>query len=255
MKPRFVIILIAIILGAVATLGINGYLNNIRRQAVEEQKAVQVLVANKDIEKGTPIEDIINNRLAEIKSVPRRYVASQAISSTRNIEGQVLSVSISSGEQLTTGKFKLPSEAGLSFTVPKGYIEVSIPYDNIKGVAGMVKPGDLVTVFATFNPGPDGNDLTKILLQKVRVIAINENVGAEKETQGTKKADAVVPSPTGNSVGIGNQQSTVTLALVPSDAEKLVFAQENGKLWLGLHPSLNAEIADTKGRTLKTVFK
>ncbi|NCO65391.1 MAG: Flp pilus assembly protein CpaB [Candidatus Aquicultor secundus] len=250
MKPRLVIIIVAVILGAIVALGVNSYLNNIKKQAVEEQKTVQVWVANHDIEKGTSIEDITTNRLAQLKEVPRRYVASQAISSTRNIEGQVLSVSISAGEQLTIGKFKHPSEAGLSFTVPKGYLAVSIPYDSIRGIAGMAKPGDLVTVFASFNPGADGDDVTKILLQKVQVIAVGESVGAEKETP-----NARTPGSSQVQSGSDNSKKTITLALVPADAEKLVYAQENGKVWLGLHAPTNAEAVATKGVTIKTIFK
>lgn len=250
MKPRFVIIIIAVILGIVAALGINNYLNNIKRQAVEEQKTVEVWVANQDIAKGTSIEDIEKKRLAALKSVPRRYVAAQAISSTRNIEGQVLSVPISTGEQLTIGKFKHPSEAGLSYTIPKGHIALSIPYDSVKGVAGMVKPGDLVTVFSTFSPGPGGEDLTKILLQKVQVIAVGVNIGAEKEGSEAKTIGAANASTSSNS-----DYKTITLTLTPADAEKVVFAQENGKIWLGLHPPTNPEAAATNGRTLKTVFE
>lgn len=249
MKPRLVIIMIAVILGVITTLGVNNYLDSIKKQAVEEQKTVQVWVAGQDIEKGTSIEDITKNRMAELKNVPSRYVASQAISSTRNIEGQVLSVPISAGEQLTVGKFKYPSEAGLSYSIPKDYIAVSIPYDQIKGVAGMVKPGDLVTVFVTFNPGPDGEDLTKILLQKITVIAIGSKIGAEKDSPDSGIANSAASN------GGSNEQKSITLALSPSDAEKLVFSQENGKIWLGLHPSTDAETISTQGRTLKTVFK
>ncbi|MHB8842340.1 MAG: Flp pilus assembly protein CpaB [Candidatus Aquicultor sp.] len=250
MKPRLVIIIIAVILGAIVTLGVNNYLNNIKKQAVEEQKTVQVWVAASDIAKGTSIEDIAKDHLAELKEIPRRYVASQAISSTRNIEGQVLSVSISAGEQLTIGKFKHPSEAGLSFTVPKGYLAVSIPYDSIRGIAEMAKPGDLVTAFASFNPGADGDDVTKILLQKVQVIAVGDSIGAEKEAPGNKVLDSSKAESTSD-----KSNKTITLALIPADAEKLVYAQENGKVWLGLHTSTNPQMVSTKGITIKTVFK
>lgn len=250
MKPRFVIIVVAVILGVVATLGVNGYLAGIKKQAVEEQKTVKVWVAASDIPKGTSIEDIQEEKFAELKNIPQRYVASQAMSSIRNIEGQVLSVDISVGEQLTVGKFKHPSEAGLSFSVPKDFIAVSIPYDEIKGVAGMVKPGDLLTVFSTFNPGPDGEDATKILLQKVQVIAVGATVGAEKTREKERTVGAAEASPSET-----QDQKTVTLALKPAEAEKVVFAQENGKIWLGLHPTNFAEAATTKGITLKTVYK
>lgn len=250
MKPRVVIIVVAVVLGIVATLGVNSYLSNIKKQAVEEQKTVQIWVASSDISRGTSIEDIQKKKLAELRNIPRRYVASQAISSTRNIEGKVLSVEVSAGEQLTAGKFKHPSEAGLSFSIPKDFIAVSIPYDEIKGIAGMVKPGDQLTVFATFSPGPDGEDVTKILLQKVQVIAVGATVGAEKEADKTQGAG--VAQAASSEV---KAEKTVTLALAPTDAEKVVFAQENGKIWLGLHPTSFGEAATTKGITLKTVYK
>lgn len=251
MKPRVVILIVAIFLGLIAALSISVYINNIKRQAIEEQKTVKVWVANTDIAKGTSIEEIQKNRLAELKAIPRRYVASQSISSTRNLEGRVLSVPVSGGEQLTASKFKYPSEAGLAFSIPNDHIAVSIPYDDVKGVAGMIKPGDLITVFVTFDPGPNGESLTKILLQKVKVIAVGIRVGAEREqNSGAKVAGNTEPSQNRNSGG-----KTVTLALSPVDAERLVFSQENGKVWLGLHPSTNAKDVGTAGRTLQSVFK
>ncbi len=249
MKPRVVIIIIAVILGAIVTLGVNSYLSNIKQQAVEDQKTVQVWVASGDIAKGTSIEDITKDHLAELKEVPRRYVATQAISSTRNIKGQVLSIAISAGEQLTVGKFKHPSEAGLSYTVPKGYLAVSVPYDNIRGYAGMAKPGDLVTVIATFNPGED-TAITRIVLQKVLVIAVDKSVGAEKEEPGSKALGSSKEESSADT-----DKKTVTLAIMPADAEKLVYSQEDGKVWLGLHTSTNPQKVTTKGITFENVFK
>jgi len=252
-KPRVVIIIVAIFLGLIAALSISVYINNIKRQAIEEQKTVEVWVANTDIAKGTGIEEIQNNRMAELKAIPRRYVASQSISSTRNLEGQVLSVPVSAGEQLTANKFKYPSEAGLAFSIPNDHIAVSIPYDDVKGVAGMVKPGDLITVFVTFDPGPGGESLTKILLQKVKVIAVGVRVGAEREQNSQVKVAGSAETPQNNSGSSGGK--TVTLALSPADAERLVFSQEKGRVWLGLHPSTNAKDVSTEGRTLQSVFK
>lgn len=253
MKPRLIMIVAALVIGLIAAFSVNNYISGIKKQAAEEQKTVKVWVAEKDISKGTSIEDIEKNRLAELRSVPRKYVASQAISSTRNIEGQVLNVSLSAGEQLTTGKFNYPTDVGLACTVPKGHIAVSIPYENAKGVAGMVKPGDLVTVFATFEPGPSGEDETKILLQKVKVTAVGMSTGVEK--QDVKSRTVGVAEAANNSSVSSSDKKTITLALSPADAEKLVFSQENGKVWLGLHPSGSSEAVATEGVVINTVFK
>src|SRR3990172_4563681 len=117
MKPRVIIIIIAVVLGLFAVVGVNNYVTNIKKQAVEQQKTIEVWVATNNIEKGVSTEDIVNKKLAELKQIPKRYVAADAISSTRNITDKVLSVSVSAGEQLTAAKFKVPSEAGLAYSV------------------------------------------------------------------------------------------------------------------------------------------
>jgi len=75
-------------------------------------------------------------------------------------------------------------------------------------------------------------------------------VGAEKEDAQAKTVGSASAK-----TGDEKEQKTITLALAPADAEKVVYAQENGKIWFGLHPPTGAEVATTQGKTLKTIFK
>jgi pilus assembly protein CpaB len=92
---------------------------------------------------------------------------------------------------------------------------LSLPLDAPRTVGGVVQQGDHVTLYASA-PLPSGNT-TLTLVPDVQVLRV---VGA---------AVSGVGEQTGSSV-------LVTLALKPRDAQKVVFAQEFGKVWLSLLP-------------------
>ncbi len=141
---------------------------------------------------------------------------------------QLASSSLSSGEQVEGGML------GIS----KGHEAVTIKLNAPQGGDGHIQRGDNVTVFATFtgvsvikgtldqltNPAATGTtdrqdlpDFTAVLIPTVRVLDV-ANPGVDENGD-----------PTGDAV-------TITLDLLPKDAANLVFAQENGKIWLALLP-------------------
>ena len=128
-----------------------------------------------------------------------------------------------------------------------GHIAVAIELEAPQGGTGNVQPGDNVAVFGTYqnvqiitgdlrqlvnNPGTsptagqkqDVPDFTVTLIRSVQVLKI-ENPAVDDETGEQSDSDRI----------------RVTLDLLPQDAQNLVFAQENGLVWLGL---LNPEDED-----------
>lgn len=103
-------------------------------------------------------------------------------------------------------------------------VAISIPVGEVVGVSDKINPGDRVTVIATFTPGPGGSDVTRILLQNVEVLATSA------EIQRTSKKPEI-----GNASSLGKK--TITLAVPPANAEKLVFAEEKGHVWIALMPT------------------
>ena len=181
------------------------------------------------------------------------YVSSGAVSQISSIEGQVVSSPISKGEQVTLTRFQYAAQAGLSYGVPEGFVAVAISSDAVKGVAGLLKPNDTVMVTATFKPGPNGEEaFTKVLLPKARVLAVGSSVGVEAQDDEVKTTGGL-----GNRSSSNEEQvaSTVTLALTPADLEKLVYAEEQGSVWLALLPATATDIPVTTGRSLDSVYK
>jgi pilus assembly protein CpaB len=100
--------------------------------------------------------------------------------------------------------------------------------NDVNGVAGFVLPGDRVDLLLTRDPGSNTNRptsggelMTDILLQNVKVLAIDQVADVKKDTPAVAKA--------------------VTLEVTPNDAQKLVLAQQVGTLSLSLRNVTNAK--------------
>ena len=252
MRSKLVILVVAVILGVLAAVLTGRYVASLERGVAAEDEPIEVLVAQEAVARGTSAEEMLEAGLVVRQSIPRRYVAEGAVSSTASIEGQVLAEDVSRGEQITQARFRFPSQAGLAFSIPEDFVAVTISNNAVKGVAGLVKPNDHVMVVVTLDPGPDGEVLTQVLLPRARVLAIGTAVGAEPaETQqqtgggglaGSQQADGQQPA------------STITLALSPEDVEKLVCAEETGSVWLALLGSTDTELPQTQGQTLQSLL-
>jgi pilus assembly protein CpaB len=256
MRLRLALIGVALVLGVVAAVAAASYLNGAKRQIDAEKEQVEVLVATKECAKGSPVSELVASGAVAARKVPRRYVVEGAISSPRAVDGQVLGVALSPGQQLAEDWFKYSIDAGLSYSIPEGQVALTIPSNEIKGVAGLIKPGDHVIVIATFSPGEDGDDVTRILLKKVRVLAVGKSVGVEKDRDGTEAKGVVASSEqTEERSSSRTSAGSITLALNGTDAQKVVFAEEKGKVWLGLLSTGGVPPVEVPGVNLQTVFR
>lgn len=255
MKTKLVIVAVSLILGVMAAMGGAAYLTGARKQIDEGMRPVEVLVARENLSPGLSAAEISSRRLAETERIPQRYVASGAISSVSQAQGQVLAVPVAKGEQLATARFKYPSDAGLAFSTPNNRLAVTIPGDEMKAVAGLLKAGDKVVVVATFSKEIAGKDVTRILLPNVSVLAVDQRVGAEVEKTTSPAGSGDALASTSQTTDRRRELRSVTLAIAPRDVPKLVFAQEKGKIWLALLPAKHKPISRGAAETIKSVLK
>lgn len=280
MKTKILLLVLAIIFGLAAVFGVMFYVNNLRATLEKEGEKVDVLVATQDIIKDTTVEEIISKKLVEVKKIPRRYVVAGYMVSLDKYQDYFVSNQISKGEQITPVKFIKPSDITFSFEVPKGMVAISIPFNEVVGVSNLLTVGDRVNVIATFQPeqqqqaqqqatsgqtadtagaqsnaASNGNegavvtDTTKTILWNIEILYIGAKV----------IIDELSAKNTGLLSSSGSSEEpveikTVTLAVTPEQAEKLVFSEELGTVWLALLPVGGVEEAGTPGRTLDNVF-
>lgn len=283
MKLRIILIFIALVIAIIAVVAVVLYTSNIRASAEKEVEKIEVLVATQNIPKETFIETLLQSDMVELQAIPRKYIADNVLTSLDQYKGYVTVSPISKGEQITSTKFSKPEQIGLAFTIPDDMVAVSIAVDEVKGVSNLISVGDLVNVIATFEPKdkeseeeqveatveenvaetstlteeeimPDVKEpITITLLWNIKVLYIgtHEIIIQEATNEDTTKLTKDVEKAEEKKLKI----TTVTLALTPQDAEKLVFSEEMGRVWLALLPAEGIQDTDTTGRTFKNIFE
>ena len=237
MQSRVLAILIAVVLALVATAAMVVYVNGADRRAQIDLEPRRVLVAAQTIPAGTSGEDAQNRKLITVVELPRKSVVNGAITSLTQLEQRYAAVDIVKGEQLLQGRWVGAEDvAGRRLLqIPEDHQAVSLGLDITKQVAGFITPGDKVGLLFTFKKKEEGDgesvDRTNFLLQNIQVLA----VGATALPNGSSQSGGRVNQ------GRGSQNLTaVTLAVNKKDVERVVFAAENGSIYLTLMPP-NAE--------------
>ncbi len=242
-RSRASVLLLSFAFALAATIAAAYYLTSLRASISRGQTLVDVVIAKQSIRSGTSVAKALATGSLAISKVPKQYVAENAIASIVPTDERILSADLAKGEQLTESKLRKFDASNLAFRIPEGMIAVAIEANEITGVGGELRSGDRVDVLATFSPGPSGQDETKIALENVEILATRGFAGRE-----------------GGSAGLvgGSQSSiqkkTVTLAVSPSQAEKLVLSAEKGRIWLALRRAGDAEHPKTSGQTVRSVF-
>lgn len=196
-----------------------------------------VVVAKKDILPRT----IITEDMVMLKGVPENYKQPKAFERIEDVIGRVSIVPLPAGTQITSSSTDTLERAGLDFIIPTGMRAVTIPVDSITSVAGQVSPGSNVDIFLTveFSEGPGSpysGFFTKLLMTNVTVLAVEwrkermtrEDLLLEQRERRTEGA------PTINIGGERRYPANVTLLTTLADAQRLIMAQNVGKLTLVL---------------------
>jgi pilus assembly protein CpaB len=228
MQSRVLAILIAVVLAVVATVAMVVYVKAADDRALAGQQPTRVLVAEKLIPHGMSGEDAQNGPYIKEIVVPLKSALKGRVLSREQLRNRYAAVNIVPGEQLLLERWVGAQDLGGKdlLPIPEGHQAVSIGVDLVRQVAGFVTPGDKVGLVVTMPSGDEGGDKTITVLPEVQVLA----VGATALTRSSTTAN-------GGRVnqGKGSQTLTaVTLAVENKDVRKVIFAAEEGSLYLTL---------------------
>jgi len=205
---------VAVVLGLLAVLIANSYLNGKERQAYAAG-TTKVAVATAPLAYGS---DITPDKVKFV-DYPNTSIPPGAFTSTNQLippgKRRVALLPIAINEPILAGKISGPGQrASIAALLPEGMRAVSIRIDDVSGVSGFIQPNDSVDVLVTRQvPGAD-TQVTDVLLQDVRVMALDQQAA--------------------NSNGSPMVAKTATVAVTPLDAQKLALAQQIGTLNLVL---------------------
>jgi pilus assembly protein CpaB len=212
-------LLLIIGLAVVVTMMVTGKVSE-NEKALEAQKAAfeqkanakgRVVYAVKDIPEGTAISaDALEDREIEQSKIPQDAITSGNLATGRIAKYGIATGQIVSQHDLSPQGISLGFEARLK----SGMRAVTFGIDNNSGVAGFVAPESHVDIIAMVGSGADTK--AQPLLSDVEIIAVGQTY------QKPPGSTTAVPS------------SSVTVAVSPDDANKLIKGVSAGKLYLTL---------------------
>jgi pilus assembly protein CpaB len=236
-KPKAIVAAVAMALAG--TLLLAFYVKGAEARATSGDDLVPVLVVTDKIEAGTPASDVAGK--VTTQQVPVKVRPEGAVTDLDALKSKVAAIDLLPGEQLTSSRFVAAADLHKA-TAPPGTLEVTVQLDPARALGGAIVPGDQVAVIASLDDAGDGNPATHLILQHVTVTRVSST-----EPMPEQKKDAAIDLAPGGSM-------LVTLAVDAASAEKVIFAAEQGRLWL----SAQAPDVEGKGTVVQTkasVFK
>lgn len=227
---------IAIACGGLAALLSVVYLQSLQRQRAApppEKLQVDVVVPRVNV----PSRTVITPDMLTMTSLDEDKVPRGALTDPTVAAGQVATQRLSAGQPIV--RMQLTDRAtafGLAGIVPAGMRAVTVPVDPVTGVAGLLKPGDRVDVIATFEVGE--TLVAQTVLQDVELLALGTHTTdptpEERPAAETQEEEATEETarPRRETVEYPN----ATLGVTPEDAQKLMLAEQRGRLRLALRP-------------------
>ena len=223
---------IAFVLAATATVFLYLYIRGMDDGAATAD-LVSVVVATSDIAAGTDLSEAIADGAFESISVPADVAVIGAITDLAELEGHTTASAIVAGEQIPTARLE-GMVVGGTLGIPENHEALTVSLEAPRAAGGAIRRNDHVTVYGTFKGLADdasGGSATVVLVPNVEVLEIT--------------------SPAVDGLGSSDTNLSITLALRHRDAQDVVFALEQGSVWLGLLPP--GEEAHNRKRT--TLFE
>jgi pilus assembly protein CpaB len=199
-----------------------------------EAQAVPVVVAATDLTWGTKLTKEMLKTVPFLKeSLPAGY-----LSDLETLEGRVVITPLKEREPVLESRLAPDNVTvgGVSAVIKPGMRAVAVKGDKVIGISGFIQPGNRVDVLVTMKDPTTKNEITKMVLSNVLVLA----TGTEIEDSRDGK-----PRPV----------DVYTLEVDPEQAERLGLAAAEGKLQFALRNMMDTDTVLTKGATVAQTLR
>ncbi len=226
-QRRTIGVVAALVLAAAGTIGLVGYVQGAKENAVAGEKLVPVYVVTDKIAAGTPAASVANS--VETQKVPAKVKAQDAVTNLSQVKNEVTSIDLLPGEQLVTSRFSAAVDTSSVKGVPAGLFGATFSLDPEQALGGQVRAGDHVAVVGMVQD-PTSTDQKAVMLAGNVLVTSVQIDGSNGQSVNRKQ---VTDAPTG--------KFFVTVALDQAGLEKVVAAANGGRIWLATDPTLGAK--------------
>ena len=199
-----------------------------------EAQAVQVVVAAVDLNWGTKLNKEMLKTVPFLKeSLPSGYKSEPA-----SLEGRVVISPLKAMEAILESRLAPidVTTGGVSAVIKPGMRAVAVKGDKVIGISGFIQPGNRVDVLVTIQDPSTKNEITKMVLSNVLVLATGTEIVEKRDGK---------PQPV----------DVYTLEVDPAQAERLALASTEGKLQFALRNATDTETVLTQGATVAQTLR
>lgn len=229
----FLLLLLAVVTGGVAAAVALRYL---QRQATPlmatEPAKAQVVVAARALPLGALVaERDVKTLEWSGGAVPVGYFAAP-----KEVVGRGLLGPVQENEPILASKLAAQGMGGgLPVIIDEGMRAITIPVDQVVGVAGWVLPTTRVDVLLTLSNNEAKEPAIKAIMQNVRTLAAGHSIQQDRE-------------------GKPVEVSVVTFLVSPEQAETLALASQQGRIQLTLRNMLDTSHVQTAGTRVSALM-
>ncbi len=258
MNPRRIgILVVAIVVAAVAAIGLLNYVRNVEDSALDDGSAAKVWVVQGPISRGTSASQALAQGLIVEEEFPAKYAPDNAIGDPNTeLVGLVAVYDLPPNEILKDGTFVSPNALNTGITdrlEESGLVTVTISADRVRGVAHQIEPGDFVNILmnrpiaegetptadspeaataadsGTLGPGGIYPQAVRYVYQKSEVLSVDRDLTPEigEAPEGSEETPEAVQE-----VRDGGM---ITLAVPPEAVQQILSVGEEN-LYLSLVP-------------------
>jgi Flp pilus assembly protein CpaB len=244
------ILIAALVVGALAAVALFNYVGGVEDKASKDAKEVRVLVLKKDVPRGLTGKEAVDKGFIVSDKIPTKFKPATAVDDSSTIQSFVAITDLAAGSVLVRGMFVSKEEAktGNAELLKNGNVAITISVDNVRGVAGLIVPGDFVNILVipkgdicdalkqnqdtASNAPVDLSQVTAVLCtparylyQKVQVLFVDKT--AEPQPGTTPDNGTATPTTTAANTGL------ITFS-VPPAAAQFIASVGNDQIYLSL---------------------
>lgn len=209
MKRRGLVLMVFSLLLALGAAWVARRWVAIRLNGGQTQPQMQVVVATTSI----PFGERVDSRYLSVLNLPAGTPLAPHFSDPKDVVGLVALQEVQRGEILLQSQFaKHPTGSMLSTVLKPGMRAISVPVNEVVGVAGFLLPGNYVDVLESRMQGAGA--VTHTVLEDLEVLAVDQTDSHQKDQPIVVHA--------------------VTLEVTPKQADSLVTAMTEGHIQLTL---------------------
>ncbi len=165
---RTVILIAAVVVGALSAFLVFNYVNSADDRAQGNAKRVDVYVVKKDIPRGKSGAEAVQDGSIQRSQIASEFKPATAVNDLSVIQSKVAVAPLATGQVVVDGMFADPIESQITFSgrVPDSCaadaagnpiqcVAITLSFDQTRGVAGVIVPGDFVNILLSPDASPE----------------------------------------------------------------------------------------------------